>query len=451
MTRTPADVPRPINIVLVGLLAFALRVAVIATVPLSAPFSDMAEYHARAAMLLEEGRFYPDSWRGPGYPLFLTLLSALPGQDLMAARIGQAVLGGITAALTSVLARAFVGRGAALLAGVIVAVYPGLVLSSVYLMPEGLYTCLLMGALVLAMHLDTRRGAMAGLLTGCAMLTRSVGIAVIPAIAAGGFLEGWRAGRRWARPVASTVPMVLACAITVAPWLVHTSRVSGGPMLDSNAAYNMLAGNNPRATGRLEIADGTWAMATYLGDAIDEAERNRRAIRESWAWIRDHPLAWLRLVPVKISYLWGLEGREHAFLYATSYWGARSAATVWTWGGLLLVSFPLLVLAATVGLLSAGLTRQVTGVHVAVLLTVVTMLHVLSFGESRFHLPLIPVLAVLAVRGAAARRGLTRGRCAACAVVVLALSVGWASQAPELVGRLYALASPDRWRSWLPY
>lgn len=448
--RAGMATPRAPELALVGLVAAALRMAVILAVPAAGLFSDMADYHGRAEMMLHEGRLYPDAWRGPGYPLFLAVMYALPGPDLLTARIGQAVIGGVTAALTSVLASVFVGRRAALAAGLLVAAYPALVLSSLYIMPEGLYSFFLVATLVTARQLDARRGLAAGVLTGCATLTRSLGIALVPALVVGRAVAGWRTGG-WRKPLVASLVVCAACLLTLAPWLRHTSRVSGGIMLDSASAYNVLAGSNPRARERLQLEDVQWMVDTYLTGSTSEADRSRRALRHSWEWIRENPGAWLRLVPLKIAYLWGLEGREHAWVYSVSYLGPRRAATMWTWGVLLLVTFPLLAMLAAVGLFRPGLTSRATGVHIAVLLVIVSVLHAFSFSETRYHLPLVPLLAVLGVRGVAGDGRFTRGRYAACAVVILALVAGWISQAPELMTRLLRLVEPDGWHTNLPF
>jgi 4-amino-4-deoxy-L-arabinose transferase-like glycosyltransferase len=438
------------DLLLVGVLACTLRLALAVAVRDATLFADMVEYHERAQILLRDGQLNFDSWRVPGYPLFLAALYALPGDDLAAARIANAVLAGVSAVLTGVLAARFVSRRAAAVAAVIVAAYPASVLSAVFVMPEGLYGCLVLGALVLSARSAPSRSILAGLTVGYATLTRSLGAALLPAIIGGNFLAG-RLRRNRQGAAAEGLLLLAVFALTVSPWFIHTTSRSGGLMLDSSSAANMLAGNNPRATGRLEIPVGHWIFDTYLAGTANEAERNRRAIRYSVEWIASHPIAWLRLVPIKIGYLWGLEGREYVWLYSHSYFGPRSGATVWTWAVLLLVSFPLLAVPAAVGLWRPGLAHEASGWHLLLLLALVTGLHVLSFGESRFHLPLVPVLAVLAVRAFDGGEPFTRTRAAWCAATIAALCVAWATQAPELVHPLLRLVQPDGWQSGLEY
>jgi hypothetical protein len=85
--------------------------------------------------------------------------------------------------------------------------------------------------------------------------------------------------------------------------------------------------------------------------------------------------------------------------------------------------------------------------------------HVASFGESRFHLPIVPVLAVGASLGGGSggpsfgggRAHLGRWRVGVAAVVMAVLGVVWVGQAGELLTRLDRLRAPDGWRSALPY
>jgi branched-subunit amino acid transport protein len=296
--------------VLIAGVAFGLRLFVILAASDSTLFSDMSDYHIRAEILVQ-GKPLPDSFRGAGYPVFLAVLYALPGDDLMAARVGHAVLGAATAVLATLLAGAFVGRRAALMAGVIVAVYPAGVLSSIYIMPESLYGFLCTLALVVAQRPTLLRTGWAGVVAAAAAMTRSLGLALLPSMLAGLAVEAWRL-RRWPRVALQGAVLVLACLAALTPWLRHTSRVSGGLLLDSASGFNILLGANPRARERLEIADSAWVWDTYLGGPIDEAERNRRAIAHSWNWIRDNPGAWLRLVPQKMAYLWGLDTRRQS-------------------------------------------------------------------------------------------------------------------------------------------
>jgi len=435
--------------VLVGLVAVIVRLAITWAAKDSGIFSDMADYHLRAHWVLE-GKEWTDSFRGPGYPVFLAALYRLWDPDLAGARIGNALLGGVTATMTCLLAADFVPRRAALCTGLVVALYPAAVLSSVYVMAEGLYGALVLAALLVGRTLNVRRAATAGALAGAAALTRSLGLSLVGVIATGHLPRVWR-DRDWRRFALCISVMAAVSLLTLLPWFRHTTRVSGGVMLDSSSAYNVLLGANPRAQKRLHIPDGSWVWETYFAGAIDEADRNRRALRESWTWIRSNPGRWLSLMPAKMGYLYGLEGREHAWAYSNSYFGPRAPLTVRVWGGLLLVSFPPLAVLAIVGLLRPGLLDTSTGLQIAAFLAVTTLLHGVSFSETRYHLPLIPLLAVLAARGAAGGTPMPRARWVAALALGLSLSVVWWEQAPELLDRYRQLLAPEGWRTMLEF
>jgi len=444
-----------------AVVAVAARLAVSWASAESGVFADMAQYHERAVHLATTGSPYPDALRGPGYPGLLAVVYAITGVSFWWARVANALMGGALVVVTGWLARRAGAADRAWMASAIVALYPGLVLSSVYLMPEGLYTLLAMLTLLLVRHRAMAIAALAGAVAGLAILTRSVGVTlvVVAAVVAAWSVVTGAATARVAFGRAAV--FVGACAIALAPWLVFTTRVAGGPLLDATSGMNVLLGNHPAATGRLNMADDTPLRQRHVVGAASEADANARAMRAGVAWAAAHPGAWLRLAGTKVGYLLGLEGREHAWVYSVGYFGARRPLTVTLWGVLLMASFPLLVVAAAGGLARAGgrgatASRErgaVQPVHVALGAFVVATiaLHVASFGESRFHLPLVPVLAVAASLGAMPLASAPRARLVVAGAVVAVLAVVWAGQVPELLDALAALRAPNGWSTPRPY
>ena len=345
-----------------AIVAVAARLAVSWASADSGVFADMAQYHERAVHLATTGSLYPDALRGPGYPALLAVVYRLFGVSFWGARVANALVGGALALVAGWLARRAGADERAWMASAIVALYPGLVLSSVYLMPEGLYTLLAMLALLLVRHRSLSIAALAGAVAGLAILTRSVGVSLV---VVAGVVAAWAVvtGTVTPRAALSRVAMfVTACAIVLAPWLTFTTRVAGGPLLDATSGMNVLLGNHPAATGRLNMADDTPLRQMHVVGAASEADANARAMRAGVAWAVAHPGAWLQLAGAKVGYLLGLEGREHAWIYSVGYFGARRPLTVTLWGGLLMLSFPVLVVAAVVGLVRAGRERQPAGV-----------------------------------------------------------------------------------------
>lgn len=433
--------------------AIALRLGVSALAGDAGVFADMVQYHERAEHLAATGRLVPDVLRGPGYPVLLATAYRLIGADFWSARVVNALLGGALTLLTGVLAQKAGAGPRAWRASAIVAAYPALVVSSIYLMPEGLYSVLGALSLMLVRHRSAAFAVEAGVVAGAAILTRSVGIALAAAPVMVWLVAALRAEARWAVAAGRVAVFAAACLLTLTPWLLFTTRVAGGPLLDATSGFNLLAGNNPRATGRLELGDEPWLRETYIAGAAHVADGNARAVAAGVAWARDNPGAWLRLAALKLGYLFGLEGREHAWLYGSGYFGPRAPTTIAVWGVLLLASFPILLVAAVFGALRTP--GPALPVHIAMLAFVAAtaLLHVLSFGESRFHLPLVPMLAVAASLGGHTSAAEVRRdwRAVTAALVLAALAVAWIAQAPALLQALAQLCEPGGWSSQPAY
>ena len=65
--------------------------------------------------------------------------------------------------------------------------------------------------------------------------------------------------------------------------LLFTSRVAGGPLLDATSGVNLLLGNNPRATGRLELGDEA-SLRKATSAARRRGRGNARAIAAGVSW-----------------------------------------------------------------------------------------------------------------------------------------------------------------------
>lgn len=434
-----------------ALVAVAARLAVSWASAEAGVFADMTQYHERAVHVVTTGALMPDALRGPGYPLLLAAAYRLGGVSFWSARVANACVGGALTLLTGWLARRAGAGHRAWIAAAIVALYPALVLSSVYLMPDALYATLATLALLLVRHRAPAMGAAAGAVAGLAILTRSVGVA-LGAVSAALALWAIVAGTASARVAVSRLAaFAAACLIVLAPWLTFTTRVAGGPLLDTTSGMNVLLGNHDGATGRLAMSDDAPLRQAHVAGARSEADASARAMRAGLGWAAAHPGAWLRLAVAKVGYLFGLEGREHAWVYGQGYFGARASWAVTAWGAALMLAFPCLVVAALAGLVRARGPLEPVHVALAAFVVATAALHVVSFAESRFHLPLVPVLAVAASLGAGPLAEAPRLRTVAALVVVALLSLAWVGQAPELTSALSRLRAPGGATSAWPY
>lgn len=426
------------------LLALGLRVIVAFSMGQSVLFADMQDYFDRAQHLLETGSLWPDAFRVPLYPIFVAAILAI-GENLTAVRIAQAVLGTATVALTFVVCARVTTRRGALAAALLVAIYPALVLYPAYLMSETLFACLLMLGVALWGHPHRWSAAAAGAAIGAATLTRSTGLAAVAAVVATEVFQVVRHRTDISATAQRTALFAVGFAIVLAPWVQRNYTIYGRLIpTDTSSGFNALLGNFDGATGRHPGLAAIDTLAQrYWRTARNDAERSDIGLQAARDFTREHPERAAALAVRKVTYLWGVEGREHAWGYSFHIQGRRSPTTVWAWGLALILSFPALMTLAIVGLLRPGTSLNTTTILVALTLMFVTLIHVLSFGDSRFHLPWVPLLAIAAARGFAPREAnpWTASRQTLLAVVLVAFALVWIEQARELLDVLPRLAA----------
>ncbi|MDQ6775804.1 MAG: glycosyltransferase family 39 protein [Actinomycetota bacterium] len=227
------------GVLIIGLVALALRVVVVLATPHFATIDDSHSYDRMAVSLAEHGTLPssqiplaggPTAYPPPGYPVALAIAYRIVGVGSEhtrweAGRIEEAVLGAIVVVLIALIASRLFGRAAGLLSGEIAAVYPPLLLVGSSLMSESLFIPLVLGAVLTALvardsEHRLRWAISSGVLIGLAALTRSNGIVlVLPVI-----LLVWTERPRWSRRAVRTPLVVVAATIlTIMPWTIRNT------------------------------------------------------------------------------------------------------------------------------------------------------------------------------------------------------------------------------------
>lgn len=240
----------------------------------------------------------PSLWRAPLYPFLLAGCYGLFGVNYTAVLVVQAVVGGLSALLLTLVGRRlFDDELAPLLAGCMFAVHPLLIFASGLLYSETVYLFLLLlltlSGLKLAEESETERWAViTGGLLGISVLMKP-NLLLLPLAL---ILWLWLVLRDGRRALVLGGVVALTMAVVVLPWTVRNYRVSGAFVpVSANAGLNLWQGNHPQADGAAYPLSQVDPLETY-------SEVERDGIYREWAveQIRSDPGRFLALIPRKI-------------------------------------------------------------------------------------------------------------------------------------------------------
>jgi hypothetical protein len=381
-------------------VAFAARMAW--GLAVRAPYAWDAELYERGAQALAGGMGFscflfgpqadprvPTAYYPVGYPAYLAVFYALLGVAPWVVALAGSIAGAGAVALTHRLAlRVASPRGALVAAGAL-AVMPGPVMFASVPMTETLWSTLL----ALAVYAFARgEGAVSRRALGLGAVALAAATYVRPqalllAVALPLATAGtWRA--RVGRCLAVTA---LALAL-VAPWTLRNCRaIDGCVLVSANGGSNLAIGAVARADGgylALTADDGCRGVR-------GEAARDRCWRRVAWASVRRDPARWARLGAEK------LERTFHRETFPVDYLAVARPALVSDarrrWGHALLSrTWQLALVLGALGAARRWRTMTAAGRLSAVTLGVLGATHVVFFGGDRYHLPMTPLVLVLA-------------------------------------------------------
>lgn len=398
----------------------------------------------------------PTSIRPPLYPGLLAAVWTVSPNNLQAIRVMQMLLTLATALLIYYLGLRVYDSTVAAWAAAATWLYPSLIFANFLILTETLFTFLLIGFVVLAVRLiqDPRwsTALACGATLGLAALTRSIlwplPLVLCPLLMV--LLRGPLA-RRLLLPA-----LVFAgYAVVVAPWAARNTRLQHVlTVVDTMGGINLRMGNyeytpDDRMWDAVSlVGDQSWVhglAADLPGPSVTEGEKEKWAQRKAIAYMRANPGVTLRRAAIKFADFWGLErefvaGVQSGF-YAPPAWFQVIATAA------IMLSYVALVTTAAAGIWIAA--PRDWRVHAIVLLPVLLIVagHTIVFGHSRYHLPLMPLLALYASAAAVAARGRVRRivwspAVAGAAVTVAVLMSIWIRQIVYSdIGRLASFLS----------
>jgi 4-amino-4-deoxy-L-arabinose transferase-like glycosyltransferase len=396
-------------------LAFVVRLTVVAFSRHFKPVADPADYD-RIAVSLAHGHGFgatalaqpgtASALRPPLYPLMLAATYRIVGHSWTAARALEAVLGVAFVLLLFLLARRLYGRRVALVAAALAAIMPTLVVLNASLLSETLFLPLEIAALLAAVawrQTPALRFAVgAGVACGAAVLTRSVGIAVLVSVIVAIVTASapWRVRLRAAAVVAG-----IAIAL-VLPWTIRNAvelhafvpvSTQGGPT--AAGVYNSVTFSDQKYYAVWHPPFFLRQFQPLFYDGINEAQLDSRLSHSALRYARGHPGDVATAVGLNTVRLFFDAGRGHVVV--AHLWYDEGAVSRWLqpplgWAVRLLTLIVLIVLVA-------ALARRVRiGYWYLWVAPLLLYLAVIPFhGGNRYGAPVTPFLILVAAVGIA--------------------------------------------------
>jgi hypothetical protein len=409
--------------------------------------------YVTSARFISEGEGYrsllgtPTSYYPPGYPYFLGaarwVLSLVGAEDQLVLTAGllQALLGGVAAGALVIAGRRLGGRAVGLVAGLVLALWPNLIAYTSVMLSESLFVALWAVFLAALVHLDGDRHDDAGAGGGsdadgaatriwpprvpAIIAAASLGAACLVrpqsallAVPAAGL--AWALARvGWRATLARMAVLSAGVVLVVMPWTVRNAVVLDGFVpVSTNTGDNLCVGFHEGASGGFQMPPDCDTGEFYTdGPAAElrrEEETRRRAIE--WATANLGELPGLSVDKVRLTFR-----TDDDSLFAIESYGAdprfspearRTLSIGWNAYYWTVMAFAALGgLAAIATTISAALRRRhgrpvdgagASGDPLVVLALSLTgvLVPVLSFGDARFKLSIVPCLALLAAYGA---------------------------------------------------
>ncbi len=361
-------------------------------------------------------------FRTPGYPLFLAAVLKVAGPEASPAwgRAASAVLGGATVAIVMFWGRWAFSSRAGFWAGLIVALYPGIVALGGVVLSEALFMPLM--AIQLACwtrawqasrsaalaSAETPRpsrakfssppelywSAAAGAAAGLATLARPSWLLFTPLALVLERIGPWRAmgASRSGSRLPGGLVMLAALVAVMAPWWIRNAMVTGHFVPTTlQVGASLYDGLNPAADGSSEMSFAcAYTAALEREDSLDPAPKrdsfeyrlDARLRADAWRWATEHQGQAVRLGFIKLGRIWNI-------------WPNEASFCAWPVRLVVVCSFVPLALG---GLMGAWRLARV-GWPVALCwapAVYISMLHVVFVGSMRYREPVMLGLIVLA-------------------------------------------------------
>ena len=185
---------------------------------------------------------------------------------------------------------------------------------------------------------------------------------------------------------------ILSFAVVISPWIVRNSLLHQKPTgIETSMGYNLYLGYHPQGNGSFVFGPSLDLLTT-----LDDAERDRIGAQKALEFIQAQPGRFVPLAINRLGFFFGLEKRVLMYFYSNNIIGFVPLPLLLTISAILLLPFVFISTSAALGLALLRWTPQTC--LFALLLICYILPHVFILSEDRFHLALVPYIAILAAQ-----------------------------------------------------
>lgn len=381
--------------------AVVLRIIWATLIPIS-PESDAAAYDAFARTLSKHAVFgfvpeQPLAFWPPGTSLLYAAAYWLLGTGAVAVVATNIILSAALLLVTARVCARLYGPQIAVLAVVILTLWPTLVMYttiSASEIPYLLFTMLAVDAWTLPKRSVLVRAGLAGAAIGIATLVRPSAILLPGLLAVCQLALGRRTRAELLEQAKAVVVATVMALVLIAPWTIRNYQLLGSFVLVStNGGVTLWMGNHPGT-------DGSFADLPEEVVALPEAERSRVLGEQAKAYIRQDPVAFARRAATKLWLLFGNEsvgvgwngGIVERFGETTELFLKRFTQLTWA----------LLFSAAMLGVLCHVRRFGLVGTLFAPMVMLIAYhaaIHAVVVSQERYHIGFAAPIAVLSALG----------------------------------------------------
>jgi hypothetical protein len=245
----------------------------------------------------------------------------------------------------------------------------------------------------------------------------------------------------------AALALALTLLATISPWIVRNSlltrKLTG---IETSMGYNLYVGYHPTSTGAF-----TFGPSLDLLSILDEKQREEIGMQRALGFIRENPGRFPYLALRRLGYFFNLELRGFTYFYENNLLGHLPPTIQVLCFALLSVPF------MVVSISRHGRVRyscQPANQLLALLFIGYLLPHVFILSEERFHLAMIPAMAILAARAWTAGRSVlhgSRAQGALAAAVIGLLLINWGLELARDGSRLLLLLGPNGNELYAPY